>query len=113
MSKFAEAYRLVESLYDNGDLSHDQAAPLLKALDNAYAMESDYGNLIYFYKQAQELRYLMRAVIDAKAGKHDEMVQRADRQWAVVRDILGQLALDEQHPGRAGGNRPTLKADER
>jgi hypothetical protein len=108
MSKFAEAYRLIEELRASSALTPHQAAPLLKALDDAYAMESDYGNLVYFYKEAQKLRYLMRGVTEARAGKHDEMVQRADRQWAVVRDILGQLALDEKHPGRAGGNRPTL-----
>jgi hypothetical protein len=49
----------------------------------------------------QELRYAMRAIQEAPPGKHDEAVQRANRQWVVVREMLERLALDEEHPGRS------------
>jgi hypothetical protein len=110
MSQYAEAYALVKSLSESGDLSHDQANPLLEALQAAYGLESDYGNLCYFYRQAQELRYLIRDILQVRPGRHTEAVQRADRQWQVVRDILAHLALDEEHPGRAGGARPNIEA---
>lgn len=106
MTTYQEAFTLVESLYQNGDLSTDQASPILETLNNAVALENDYGNLCYLYREAQELRYLLRDVMGAKASKHDEAVQRADRQWVLVRDILAQLALDDLHPGRAGGATP-------
>lgn len=35
MTSIADTRKLVESLYDSGDLSHDQANPILAALDVA------------------------------------------------------------------------------
>ncbi len=106
MSQYADAYALVKSL----DMPEEQAAPILAALQAAYELESDYSSLCYLYRQAQELRYLMRDILEVRPGQHTEAVQRADRQWQVVRDILAQLALDEEHPGRAGGARPNIEA---
>lgn len=104
MSQYAEAYALVKSL----NLPEEQAAPILVALQAAYEMECDYGNLCCLYRHAQELRYLMRDILQVRPSKHTEAVQRADRQWQVVSSILAQLALDELHPGRAGGARPKV-----
>lgn len=106
MSQYAEAYALVKSL----NLPEEQAAPILATLQAAYELESDYGNLCCLYRQAQELRYLMRDIIQVRPSKHTEAVQRADRQWQVARSILEQLALDEQHPGRGGKSPPQIDA---
>lgn len=106
MSQYQEVYTLVERLQSDDVLSHDQAAPILNALAEAYALESDYGNLCYLYNEAQELRLRMRDIREVRAGKHNEAVELADHQWRLVSSILAQLALDEEHPGRAGGQKP-------
>lgn len=111
MTTLPDAYKLVQSLYDSGDLSHDQASPILEALGDAYAVQCDYDNLRYLYSQAQELRYLMNESAGTRGvQKRQHAMQRADTQWILVRSILEQLALDEQHPGRAGGERPDITA---
>jgi hypothetical protein len=107
-SQFQDAYTLVEQLQANGVLSRDQASPILEALAEAYAPESDYGNLCYLYNEAQELRYRMRDIKEVRASKYNEAVDLANHQWKLVSSLLAQLALDEEHPGRAGGQKPQL-----
>jgi hypothetical protein len=62
--------------------------------------EHDYNGLLYFYRQVQELYYLMREVNEAKALKFEEAKRRADQQWRAVAALVEQMALDEQRPGR-------------
>lgn len=112
MNVYQKTYKDIKHRYEHGDISYEQAMPVLQALDAAYALESDYNGLCDLYRQAQELRYLMRDITQVRPSKHTEAVQRADRQWHVVRTILEQFALDEQHPGRGGKPRPQIDADD-
>jgi hypothetical protein len=60
---------------------------------------ADYAALKYLYERCQELRYAMRDVSEAPATKRGKAEQVARRRWGVVKALLEQLALDEQHPG--------------
>jgi hypothetical protein len=60
---------------------------------------ADYAALKYLYERCQELRYAMRDVSEAPATKRGKAEQAARRRWDIVRTLLEQLALDEQHPG--------------
>jgi hypothetical protein len=42
MNKYQEVYALAVSLYDSGDLSHDQVNPILEALGEAKAMSDSF-----------------------------------------------------------------------
>lgn len=62
--------------------------------------ERDYAGLLYFYRQVQELYYLIRDVNEAKALKFEGAKRRADQQWRTVAALVEQMALDERYPGR-------------
>lgn len=51
MNTYQEAYALVASLYDSGDLSHDQANPILAALEAAGELEETVKVLLILLKR--------------------------------------------------------------
>jgi hypothetical protein len=81
MVSLDDAYHLVMSLYDSGDLSHDQASPVLEAIDGARGLADEVARLT----ERLEIALSLARVNEAKAPALESLWQDAERREALAR----------------------------
>lgn len=71
---YQEAYELVKSLYDSGDLSIDQASPILKVLERARNTESTLHDALRYLDGARFANYSGQIIEQDRFGKDQRIL---------------------------------------